>query len=128
MSTVLPSTSNDQERAQTLGTFAGSGSQRRRRSRVCGVLACLLLTGSARAGPASRRGTGIVTGFVGRAPSTTTRFCSDSETEHASALSLRRMEDAWSRKGYTRRRGVASMAVTTSAAGLQAETAAQQSR
>eukprot|EP00903_Cladosiphon_okamuranus_P022275 g20481.t1 len=51
---------------------------------------------------------------------------------YVSALSLssRRMEmeNVWSWKGYTRRRGVASMTVTTDAAGLQAETAAQQSR
>lgn len=131
MSTVLPSTSNDRECAQTLRTFAGSSSsQTRRRSRVCGVLACLLLTGPARAGPAGRRG--IITGFVGRAPATTPRSARDSETEqgsaHSHSHSLRRGDDGWNRKRNTRRRGVASMTVTTGAAELQAETAAQQSR
>lgn len=126
MSTVLRPTVNDQEcAAQTLRTFAGSSSQRRQRSRICGMLACLLLTGPARAGPAGRRG--IMTGFVGGAPATTASSGRDSPTEQGSAHSLRRV-DGWNRKRCTRRRGVASMAVTTSAAGLQAESAAQQSR
>eukprot|EP00752_Nemacystus_decipiens_P006370 g5742.t1 len=73
----------------------------------------------------------MITGFVGRAPATTpgarSRSARDCRTEQASAHSLRRM-DGWNRKRSTLRRGVTSMAVTTSAAGLQAETSAQQSR
>lgn len=126
MSTVLRSRSNDRERAQTLRKVAGSSSRRRQSSRACGVLACLLLTGPARAGPASRRG--IMTGFVGRGPAATTSSAGHHPpTELGSTDSLRRA-DGWNRKRSARRQGVASMAVTTSAAGLQAETVAQQSR
>lgn len=124
MSTVLRSKSNDQECSrQTSRTFAGGSNQRRQRSRVCGVLACLLLIGPAKAGPAGRRG--IMAGFVGRAPATSA--ARDSPAEQGSAHSLRRLE-GWNRGRYPRRKGVASMAVTTGAAGLQAETPAQQSR
>ncbi|CAN0434059.1 unnamed protein product [Ectocarpus sp. 12 AP-2014] len=101
--------------------------RKRQRSRTCGVLACLLLLGPARATPSSRsRRAGTPTtpaaGFVVTAPSG--RAATGSRSQQQPSL---RDVEGWSR-GRTSarlRRGVPAMTVTTE---LQGETPAQQSR
>ncbi|CAM9657500.1 unnamed protein product [Ectocarpus sp. 4 AP-2014] len=102
--------------------------RKRQRSRTCGVLACLLLLGPARATSSSRsRRAGAPTtpaaGFVVTASSGSSAATVSRSQQQPSLRDV----DGWSRRRTSARlrRGVPAMAVTTE---LQGETPAQQSR
>lgn len=130
-----------EQAAHTSRTYGSSSSttfslQRCRRSRACGVLACLLLTGPARAVGATNSRNVMATAFVVSSPpaatttaAASTRACNaDARPGGSTGHSLRQV-GGWSRRRNLRQRsGTAVMAATTGAAELNGETAAQQSR